>query len=214
MAQYRILNPVIRTVEQSKQNAGKKYLVASLQNARCIWETPQNFTCFNENVVNAYAQLLSVQKGGTQQADQPIPEELQLLSGCWVDYTPEQKFYKQHLSNHPAVPPSPTNPQGRPEIKAGEIVKKGGVPVVYTTLRVFCQYYIDEFGEKQYLRGESPMEVGQRAFSAYCIPINEDKTPQTTEDPIVQVSAQPQAPQQAQPQPQFVNQPAAGPLPY
>lgn len=213
MAQYRILNPVIKTIEPGKQNAGKKYLVASLQNARCIWETPQRFTSFNENVVNAFTQILSIQKGGTQQQDQPIPEELQTLMGCWADYTPEQKFYKQHLSNHPAVPPSPTNPQGRPEIRAGELIKKGGIPVVYTTLRVFCQYYIDEFNEKQFLKGESPLEVGQRAFNAYCIPINEDKTPQITEDPIVQVSAQP-SPQQPVQQPTFTQQPGAGPLPY
>lgn len=215
MAQYNILNPELKTIAAGKQNAGQKYLYASLQNKNCIWETPKVFTSFNQNIVKAYEQLLPIEKGGVAKEAQSIPTELTTIMGHWVDYIPEQKFYKQHLSDHLPTPPSPTNPQGRPAIKAGEIVKKNGVPIIYSTLRVFCVYYYDEKGEKHYAYGESPTEVGMRAFNAYCIPISTDSTPQATEEPIPVVtasqSAQP-APQVQQPvqqpaQPQFVQQP-------
>lgn len=32
--------------------------------------------------------------------------------------------------------------------------------------------------KKQWIRGGSPEEVGQRAFGAYCVPAEEDKAPQ------------------------------------
>ena len=208
MAQYNILNPELKTIEQGRQNAGKKYLYASLQNAKCIWENPQTFTNFNENVVKAFEKLLPISKGGLAQEEKPIPPELSTVTGHWVDYVPTQEFYKQHLSDRAPVPPSPINPQGKPAIKAGELVKKNGVPIKYNVLRVFCLYYLDEFGEKQYLRGESPQEVGQRAFNAYCVPVPSDSTPQEVE-PIPVVRAQPttQQPQtQAAPQPQPIQQ--------
>lgn len=210
MAQYNLLNPELKTIQKGP-NTGKKYLYASLQNAKCIWETPQTFTNFNENVVKAFEKLLPINKGGLAQQELPIPPELTTVTGHWVDFVPTQKFYKQHLSDHAPVPPSPTNPNGRPAIKAGELVKKNNIPIVYDTLRVFCLYYLDEFGERNYPRGESPQEVGQRAFSAYCVPVPSDSTPQEVEPiPVVQAQPTTQQPQpQAAPQPQFV-QPGQG----
>lgn len=215
MARYRILNPVIKTVEQGKQNAGKKYLVAELQNTMCVWEPTQTFTCFIDAIVAAFTPLLSIAHGGTAQQDAQLPEELSTVTGCWIDWVPPQKFYKQHLSSHPAQPATPTR-AARPAIQAGELVKKGDTPILYTTLRIFCQYYLDEFNEKQWIRGGSPEEVGQRAFSAYCIPAKEDGTPQampTTQPEIVggqviQTAPQPQPQQQVQGQGQFNGQPA------
>lgn len=179
MARYRIIEPCLRVVPQGKQNAGKKYLYAKLQNTMCIWEEPQTYTTFNEYIVKAFEQLLPVQQGGLAAEAKEIPAELSIITGSWVNYKPEQKFHKVHLSNHPAVPPSPTNPRGRAAIKAGDIVSRNGIPIVYDTLRVFCCYYIDEFGKQVFQRGEEPHEVGDRAFKSYCIPISEDKTPQT-----------------------------------
>lgn len=221
MARYKIIEPQIKVVEQGKQNAGTKYLLAKLQNALCLWEEPQTFTCFIQPIVNLFTPLLSIQHGGTAQADQPIPEELQMITGCWIDWCPPQKFYKQHLSSHPARPATATQP-AREAIQAGSLVMKGGKPILYTTLRIFCQYYMDEFGEKQWIRGGSPEEVGQRAFSAYCVPAEENTTPQimpTAPTPeivggqVVQPAPVPTA-QQGQ-QPQFVQNPqGAQPLPY
>lgn len=221
MARYKIIEPQIKVVEQGKQNAGTKYLLAKLQNALCLWEEPQTFTCFIQPIVNLFTPLLSIQHGGTAQADQPIPEELQMVTGCWIDWCPPQKFYKQHLSSHPARPATATQP-AREAIQAGSLVMKGGKPILYTTLRIFCQYYTDEFGEKQWIRGGSPEEVGQRAFSAYCVPAEENTTPQimpTAPAPeivggqVVQPTLAPTA-QQSQ-QPQFVqNQQGGQPIPY
>lgn len=220
MARYKIIEPVIKTVEQGKQNAGTKYLIAKLQNVMCIWEEPQTFTCFNKSIVTMFTPLLSVQNGGTAQADQPIPEELLYITGCWIDWCPPQKFYKQHLSDHPARPATATRPATE-AIKAGSLVSKGGKPILYTTLRIFCQYYIDESGEKQWLNGSFPNQVGERAFSAYCIPAEEDKIPQlmpaTPEPEIVggQVIQPAPAPTAQGQQPTFTQAPQGGqPLPY
>ena len=220
MARYKLIEPLIKTVEQGKQNAGTKYVVAKLQNVMCIWEEPQTFTCFIQPIVNMLTPLLSIQHGGAAQTDQPIPEELQYVTGCWIDWCPPQKFYKQHLSDHPARPATATRPATE-AIKAGSLVSKGGKPILYTTLRIFCQYYIDEFGEKQWIRGGSPEEVGQRAFSAYCIPAEEDKAPQlmpTTPEPEIvggQVVQPAPAPTAQGQQPTFTQAPQGGqPLPY
>lgn len=211
MARYRILKPVIKTVPQGKYNAGKKYLVAELQNTLSVWEPTQTFTCFIDAVVEVFTPLLSIAHGGTGQTDSPIPQEYAIVEGCWIDWTPPQKFYKQHLSNHDARPATPTQ-AARPAIKAGELVKKGDKPVLFTTLRIFCQYFVDEFGEKQWIRGCSPEEQGQRAFQAYCIPAEEDKTPQEVPSAPTEIVGGQQV-QTAPPpqQPQFVQQPAGTP---
>lgn len=220
MARYKIIEPQIKVVEQGKQNAGTKYLLAKLQNALCLWEEPQTFTCFIQPIVNLFTPLLSIQHGGTAQADQPIPEELQMVTGCWIDWCPPQKFYKQHLSSHPARPATATQP-AREAIQAGSLVMKGGKPILYTTLRIFCQYYMDEFREKQWIRGGSPEEVGQRAFSAYCVPAEENTTPQimpTAPAPEIvggQVVQPAPAPTAQGQQPTFTQAPQGGqPLPY
>lgn len=222
MAKYEIKDAVIKTVEAGKQNAGKKFLVAQLQNTLCIWEETQTFTCFIDIIVNAYAQLLPISKGGLAQAEQPIPEQLKYVTGCWIDWEPAQQFYKQHLSNHEARPATATS-AARPAIRAGELVKKGDTPIVYTKLRIFCVYYIDEFNEKQFVRGGSPEEVGQRAFTAYCVPITPERiaTPAPAQVGIETVGGQPiqtaPAPQgntnpQYNPQqpPQFTGAPQGG----
>ena len=43
MARYKVIEPLSKTVEAGKQNAGTKYVVAKLQNVMCIWEEPQTF---------------------------------------------------------------------------------------------------------------------------------------------------------------------------
>ena len=98
MGRYKLIEPLIKTVEAGKQNAGTKYVVAKLQNVMCIWEEPQTFTCFIQPIVNMLTPLLSIQHGGAAQTDQPIPEELQYVTGCWIDWCPPQKFYLHLLS--------------------------------------------------------------------------------------------------------------------
>lgn len=219
MARYRIVEPKIAVVPEGKANAGTKYLVAKLQNMLCIWEDPQTFTSFNTLMVKAFEPLLSIAHGGTAQQDAVIPDELSIISGCWVNYTPAQKFHKQHLSGHAAQPATPTR-AAKPAIRAGELVGKNGQPTVFTTLAVFCQYYLDEFNEKQWVRGCSPDEAGARAFQAYCIPVKEDATPQTVEQQLPQPETvggqtiQPINPTQQQPQqqsPQFTQVPGGAP---
>lgn len=225
MAQYRFINAEIRRVPQGKQNANKEYIVAQIKNIRSMYEPSQTFVCFLPEVVEALKPYIDIQHGGTAQQAQPIPAEYN-VTGCWCDYTPATKFYKQHLSAHDAIMPSPQNPKGRAAINVGDLVKdNNGNPIVYTTLRVFCQYYIDEDGSRVYIRGCSPEEAGQQAFSAYCIAINENTTPQVAEPIEVvqyqegQIPPQPQQaiqqPVQPQPtQPQFVQQQGASVLPY
>ena len=224
MAQYKFIKAEIRKVSAGKQNANKEYILAQIKNVRSMYEPSQTFVCFLPEVVEALKPYISKQKNGEAEQDKPIPSEYN-VTGCWYDYTPATKFYKQHLSAHDAVLPSPTNPKGKAAIKVGDLVTdNNGNPIIYTTLRVFCQYYIDDDGQKVWIRGCSPEEAGQQAFSAYCISVNENTTPQVAEPIEVvqyqegQVPPQPQQviqqPVQPQPtQPQFVQQ-AGGALPY
>lgn len=227
MAQYKIVDPIIRVIGQqydlngnpvggvntNVQNAGKKYLRCTLKNTRCFWEEGQTYTCFLPEIIAAFESVLPINKGGQAQQEQPIPAELATIQGCWVDWKPAQMFYKKHLSDHPAQPATPTK-AARPAIKAGDLVGEKGNPTIFTTLRIFCIYYIDEFNEKQFIRGNSPEEVGQRAFSNYCIPVTENKTPQVVTQPepeviggqTIQPAAIPVTPQY-QPQPQQPQQP-------
>lgn len=208
MATFKLIEAEIRTVPAGKQNAGKKYLIGKLKNNACFWEEARTYTNFDEAVVNAFLPLLPIAKGGSAQVEQPLPAEMTTVCGKWVDYMPPQKFYKVHLSNHPAGTRM-VNGQAvqTPEIHAGELVKAGGIPTVFTTLRVFCQTYRDdETNEIVYRAGCSPAEVGGRAFQAYCIPIAEDAAPQTINESTtmqaqgVQQPVQQQAAPQQQPQ--------------
>ena len=60
--------------------------------------------------------------------------------------------------------------------KAGDYVKAAnGTPLVYpkeTGIVVFVQYYMDEQGKEQMVRGMSLAEQGMRAFQAYCEPVS------------------------------------------
>lgn len=229
MAKFQLLNPVLRVVGQkydengipvgeinrNVQNAGNKYLYSQLINLDCPWEGTQTYTSFQKPVVAIFEPLLSIQHGGIDQTDQAIPEMFQTIEGCYVSWKSPQPFYKKHLSAHPANPA-----KGTPAIMAGDIVKQGGVPVIYTELVVFCQYYYDSRGEKQWMRGSTPEEVGRAAFSNYCIPANDTRAlaaeqPQQQEtiggQTINTVNPNQQPQQQAQPQqaqPQFVQGPA------
>ena len=171
MAKFQLLNPVLRVVGQkydergipvgeinrNVQNAGNKYLYSQLINLDCPWEGTQTYTSFQKPVVAIFEPLLSMQHGGIGQTDQAIPEMFQTIEGCYVSWKSPQPFYKKHLSAHPANPA-----KGTPAIMAGDIVKQGGVPVIYTELVVFCQYYYDSRGEKQWMRGSTPEEVGEQ----------------------------------------------------
>lgn len=174
MAQFVITSPEIKTVPVGKQNAGTKYLIAQLQNKQCPWEEPTTLTSFIPHIVAAFEQVLPIAKGGVAQTEQAIPAELQVINGCFVNYTPEQKFYKQHLSAHPAKPATPTSP-ARAAINIGDLVSKNGIPIVYKSMPVFCPYYFDENNEKQWWKGNSPEEVGSRNFQSFCVPVQEER---------------------------------------
>lgn len=229
MAQFKLLNPTLRVVGQKYdlqgkpvgqlntqvQNAGKKYLYSQLINLNNVWEGTSVYTNFEPNVIAALEPLLPIDKGGTAQAEVPLPEEFTKITGCHVRWVAPQPFYKKHLSAHPANPV-----KGTPEIHAGDIVKQGGIPVVFTELVVFCHYYLDEFNQKQWSAGRDPESVARQAFSNYCIPIsntqqlhdeiNSGTNSESTQTIEQQPQQQQQAPSFTQPQ-QQPNQ-SSGPL--
>lgn len=185
MAQYRYVSAEILKVPEGKQNAGKEFIRAKIKNVKALYEDPQTFMCFQEDIVNALKQYIDINHGGTSQQATAIPADFN-VTGCWCDYIPATPFYKRHLSNHKAAAPSVQNPKGRPEIKAGQLVRDDdgwGNPIIYKALRVFCQYYIDDDGTKVWIRGCSPDEVGPQAFAAYCVGVTENNQPQTVEQP-------------------------------
>ena len=165
MAKFKLENIQIKTVEAGKQNAGNQYIVADATNVNCYWEQSQRFTSFLPNIVNMLKPLLPIDRGGTAAAAEPIPESLEFIFGRFETYYPATDFYKRHLTDD-------TN--GR--WKAGDYVKSAnGTPLVYpkeTGIVVFVQYYTDEKGKEQMVRGMTLSEQGMRAFQAYCEPIS------------------------------------------
>ena len=192
MAKFKLENIQIKTVEAGKQNAGNQYIVADATNVNCYWEQSQRFTSFLPNIVNILKPLLPIASGGTAAEAKPIPESLEFIFGRFETYYPATDFYKRHLSD---------DPNGR--WKSGDYVKSSnGTPLVYpkeTGIVVFVQYYTDEQGKEQMVRGMSLAEQGMRAFQAYCEPVA--IAPATTaplQTPAITPQVQPAAAGQAQ----------------
>ena len=187
MAKFKLENIQIKTVEAGKQNAGNPYIVADATNVNCYWEQSQRFTSFLPNIVNILKPLLPIASGGTAAEAKPIPESLEFIFGRFETYFPATDFYKRHLTD---------DTSGR--WKAGDYVKSSnGTPLVYpkeTGIIVFVQYYTDEQGKEQMVRGMSLAEQGMRAFQAYCEPVA--IAPATTaplQTPAITPQAQPAA---------------------
>ena len=165
MAKFKLENVQIKTVEAGKQNAGNQYIVADAINVNCYWEQPQRFTSFLAPIVNMLKPLLPIANGGTAAEAKPIPEALEFIFGRFETYFPATDFYKRHLTDDPSG-----------KWKAGDYVKaSNGTPLVYpkeTGIVVFVQYYMDEQGKEQMVRGMSLAEQGMRAFQAYCEPVS------------------------------------------
>ena len=198
MAKFKLENIQIKTVEAGKQNAGNQYIVADATNVNCYWEQSQRFTSFLPNIVNILKPLLPIASGGTAAEAKPIPESLEYIFGRFETYYPATDFYKRHLTD---------DTQGR--WKAGDYVKSSnGTPLVYpkeTGIVVFVQYYTDEKGKEQMVRGMTLAEQGMRAFQAYCEPVavasaataplqTTDATPQAHQAPPAATGQAPAAP--------------------
>ena len=188
MAKFKLENIQIKTVEAGKQNAGNQYIVADAINVNCYWEQPQRFTSFLAPIVNMLKPLLPIANGGTAAEAKPIPEALEFIFGRFETYFPATDFYKRHLTDDPSG-----------KWKAGDYVKaSNGTPLVYpkeTGIVVFVQYYMDEQGKEQMVRGMSLAEQGMRAFQAYCEPVS--IAPAATTAPMQTGTITPQAQQAA-----------------
>ena len=212
MAQYHIIDAFIQPVKKGP-NAGKPCVVCDIKSLNFWDRKVVRRVFFDAYIVEALSPYITVDKGGTAQQKTDIPAQFQ-LTGCMVPWSPTgangmpRPFYKRHLSDHPEI-----------GIKAGDLVCNNAtkVPNIYTTLQVFCQYEVDEFGKKQWLGGEDPDTVGQAAFDAYCVPVDAINTPQavTTDAEYLEVAnpqpAAPQQPVQQPAQPQFIQQPVQQP---
>ena len=192
MAKFKLENVQIKTVEAGKQNAGNQYIVADAINVNCYWEQPQRFTSFLAPIVNMLKPLLPIANGGIAAEAKPIPEALEFIFGRFETYFPATDFYKRHLTDDPSG-----------KWKAGDYVKaSNGTPLVYpkeTGIVVFVQYYMDEQGKEQMVRGMSLAEQGMRAFQAYCEPVSIAQTATTApmQTDTITPQAQPPAAGQA-----------------
>lgn len=214
MATFILSDICIKKVEKPGNNKGKEFIFAMMRPKNDIFGRSRKFTSFEPTAVQMYKQFLPVSKGGVAQQEQPIPEELKYVTGIFADYIPVQKFHKIHLSDHEAGSKM-LNGQlvQTPAIKAGEKVSSNGIPIIYTTLRVFCRQMFDDTENKYvYAEGESPEEVGFRAYQAYCIPIQENNIPQDVEDPYAPHVTVNQGKQPVQPptQPPYQQMPPQG----
>ena len=81
-----------------------------------------------------------------------------------------------------------------PTYQTMDVKASNGTPLVYpkeTGIVVFVQYYMDEQGKEQMVRGMSLAEQGMRAFQAYCEPVS--IAPAATTAPMQTDTIAPQA---------------------
>ena len=155
MAEFLLSSIMIRTARN-----GSKYVIGKLKNKKYDWEKEFNFISFSQEMVRILEPYLSINKGGIAEEDKNIPIELRTITGCWVDYPVPNKFFKKYTQNIPSK-----------NIHKGDYIRnEDGSMQVFNSLRIFCQYYIDEFGEKVWIKGESPQEIFMREFKYKCIP--------------------------------------------
>ena len=139
---------------------GSKYITGKLKNKKCSWEEEFDFINFSQEMVRILEHYLSKNKGGIAEKDKNIPIELRTITGCWIDYSVPDSFFEKYTKNIPSE-----------NIHKGDYIRnEDGCVTVFKVLRIFCQYYIDEFGEKVWVKGESPQEVFIRDFKYKCIP--------------------------------------------
>lgn len=170
MAEFLLSSIMIRTARN-----GSKYITGKLKNKKCPWEEEFDFHSFSQEMVKILAPYLSKTKGGIAEEDKNIPIELRTITGCWI-YHPHpfhEQFFEKYTKNIPTK-----------NIHKGDYIRnEDGCVAVFKALRIFCQYYIDEFGEKVWIKGESPYEVFMQDFKYRCVPysttleaeLNQDK---------------------------------------
>ena len=141
-----------------------RYITGKLNNQICTGDRETDFISFSKRMIELLEPYLSKQNGGTAEIDKEIPLELRTITGCWIDCSVKEKFFKKYTKNIPFQ-----------NIKKGEYIrKKDGTVAVFQSLRIFCQYFIDELGQKTWIKGESPTEVYQREYKYRCVPYSEN----------------------------------------
>ena len=141
MGKFRLYNICIR-VDIYK----KEYMTAYMQDIHTGYN--YEFITFNQDHIALIKPYLAMSKGGRL----TIPEEYILIEGEFINYQFNFKFFKK-------------SPKGT----CSEYYRNAdGTVQVFNSLIVFCQFYIDEFGQKQYLRHESPQEVANREYHHLC----------------------------------------------
>lgn len=167
MARFKLVNILIKVVKkEGSLNNGKEYLIADMINLNCPRSTSPRYTSFYGPYIDQVKPFLSTAAGGTGTTTTELPAELGIVTGTFVPYKPVQQFYKKHLTANPEK-----------GYKIGDLVTLDGKPRIYDTLIVFCEYYMDEFGEKTWLTGNSPEQAGEQAFGNYCVPVTISSAP-------------------------------------
>lgn len=159
MARFKLSDASLKIITKGP-NKGQKYLIAQTLNLNDPYAVSRTFVSFTKAVVAIWDTLLPASKGGSAAAELPVPDNLAIIMGRYMTYKPATKFHKVYLYDRPE--------KGQ---KAGDIMKIEERPVVFDTLEVFCRYFINDDGEKEWADGESPEKAGERAFKSYCIPI-------------------------------------------
>lgn len=155
MAEFLLSSIMIRIARN-----GSKYITGKLKSKRCPWEDEFDFINFSQEMVKILEPYLSKKRGGIAEQDKNIPTELRTITGCWLDYPVPERFFQKYTKNIPAK-----------NINKGDYIRNiDGSVQTFSILRIFCQYYIDELGEKVWIKGESPHEVFIREFKYKCEP--------------------------------------------
>ena len=141
-----------------------KYVVAKKQNLDCPWEEETDYICFSDNAVRLYEPYLAFANGGKSDVDKQIPEQCLIIDGGYYDYKFEHFFFRKYIKN-----------DLKNGARKGDYIRNtDGKVVIFDTLRIFCQYYLDKCGNINFLAKQSPKEVGMREYRYCCIPYSKD----------------------------------------
>lgn len=174
---YTIEQISIKVVPAGKENAGTKYVQGTLLNKMNLWENARQFVSFNQVMVEKLSKYLPTTQGGVATEAQPIPEELRTIAGEYVEWEyPGGLFYKTY-------PYARTLRNGK-TVNAGDKVcsPTTGQPLLFSKLTVFCMYGTDEFGQKKWLQGNNPNDVGQTMFRSFCEPLQAQANQQSEQE--------------------------------
>lgn len=158
MAKYKLNNLSVKTVAEGTRK-GTKYVEAIAFNMKCVYVAPQKVVYFHPEIVKMIEEALTAVNGDSTK----LPQTMTEIEGQFytVPTKPYTRVYSEGLVRKDGTP-----------IQAGTPVMDPltGQVKVYTSVKVFAQYFTDDDGTKQYV-GDAPESIATRYVETFGKPV-------------------------------------------